>query len=229
MACGATNTKWCTFILKMNNKARAFNIMKRTRDACEAWARHQTKGNAYFSNLSNLVAQQAAAHASEAVVQSYTSASRLDYKQAAAISEIAALLERLKDDLVVVMNEFMDLELEAKQLVSKAVREFKPKEDDLIPPLSNESLIAVAAVTPERAHQYTRAFCYNYRQEIDYKMVLLDTLPQKLNSVDDINALALRWERQPHLEPELKDDLYELIRLYKNVKQSVEADDDSIA
>ncbi|ORY98026.1 hypothetical protein BCR43DRAFT_490749 [Syncephalastrum racemosum] len=213
----------------MNIKARAFNIMTRTRDACEAWERHQAKGNAYFSSLSNLVAQQVATTASGSVVRSYTSASRLDYKQSAAISEIVALLEQLKDDLVEVMNVFMDLERDAKQLVDKALRDAKPREERVIPPLSNESLIAVAAVTPERAHKYTLAFCHNYHQEIDYKMVLLDTLPQGLNSVEDINALAFRWERQPHLEPEIKDDLYELIRLYKNIKQSVEANDDFVA
>lgn len=206
---------------------RSVNLLAQTEEKCKAWQKQQSISEALLASLSNVLAQRSAAADNVEILERHSvDPERLAYKQTQAFERTLQQLSRVLENMSDIAAQLQKLEQDAAKHLQKAATLQSSSSNNKNPPaLSSESLIQVAAIPPDQVHDYVSSISYMYTQELRYKQTWISLLPRYTASSDQMDELQRYWQAQPHIDKAVEQDMSERLKLYKQVKKTVESKD----
>lgn len=210
---------------------RSINLLGQTEEKCKAWHKQQAISEALLASIANVLSQRSAAESNTALLEHHgVDPERLAYKQTQAFERTLEQLSKTMEIMSDIAGQLQKLEQDAIKHLQKAISILpaapsKKSSSSPPPPLSSESLIQVAAIRPDQVHDYISSISYMYMQELRYKQTWISLLPQYTSSLDQMDELQQYWRAQPHIDKSVEHEMSERLKLYKQVKKTVESKD----
>lgn len=204
---------------QLQEREASFSLLNKAHVLYNTWNKIQSKSVNYLQSIDNLISQRNATLEHISTLERHqVDQNELIYKQTVSIEKQIKNLNGTLELFDKVSNDWTQLEAAAARHITKS----QPAPSQPLP-LSTQSLIQVTAIKPTEVYDMIAQLASMYREEYNYKAILLSTLSQHVVSADQFQHLLDRWTAESRIDHTLMPTIVERIQLHKQIKKVLES------